>query len=137
MNSIIISRLGIFSSLSESLPNDFGYTIYLINKVEEEERDGTFHLQGHSQDSLLLFMDYARSFQEIEDLRSTYSPGSVEHKWLQRLTISRFWNQDQGHLEADLGNQDRWIYCFHLRSQVHQKQQNVQPAGVPAQAAEG
>ncbi|KAL7370082.1 hypothetical protein ABVT39_018532 [Epinephelus coioides] len=51
------------------LENDVGYTIYLINKVEEEERAGTFNPQGNSKDSLLSFLDYARSFQEIEDLR--------------------------------------------------------------------
>ncbi len=51
------------------LENDVGYTIYLMKKVEEEERDGTFNPQGHSKDSLLSFLDYARSFKEIEDLR--------------------------------------------------------------------
>ncbi|XP_035860477.1 uncharacterized protein LOC116044534 isoform X2 [Sander lucioperca] len=51
------------------LENDVGYTIYLMKKVEEEERDGTFNPQGHSKDSLLSFLDYARSFQEIRDLR--------------------------------------------------------------------
>ncbi|XP_028460663.1 uncharacterized protein LOC114573001 isoform X2 [Perca flavescens] len=51
------------------LENDVGYTIYLMKKVEEEERDGTFNPQGHNKDSLLSFLDYARSFQEIRDLR--------------------------------------------------------------------
>ncbi|XP_028424012.1 uncharacterized protein LOC114548327 [Perca flavescens] len=51
------------------LENDVGYTIYLMKKVEEEERDGTLNPQGHNKDSLLSFLDYARSFQEIRDLR--------------------------------------------------------------------
>ncbi|XP_028460775.1 uncharacterized protein LOC114573068 isoform X2 [Perca flavescens] len=51
------------------LENDVGYTIYLMKKVEEEERDGTFNPQGHNKDSLLSFLDYARSFQLIRDLR--------------------------------------------------------------------
>ncbi|KAL7388403.1 hypothetical protein ABVT39_013076 [Epinephelus coioides] len=38
-------------------------------EVEEKERAGTFNPQGNSKDSLLSFLDYARSFQEIEDLR--------------------------------------------------------------------
>ncbi|KAK0139490.1 hypothetical protein N1851_023773 [Merluccius polli] len=50
------------------LENDVGYIIYLIKKVDEEERDGRFNPQGPSKDSLLSFLDYARSFQEIEDL---------------------------------------------------------------------
>ena len=52
------------------LENDVGYTIYLINKVDEEERDGGFHPQGHGKDSLLSFLEYARGFKEIEDLRT-------------------------------------------------------------------
>ncbi|XP_034054880.1 uncharacterized protein LOC117534739 [Gymnodraco acuticeps] len=51
------------------LENDVGYTLYLMDKVDEEERGGTFNPQGPSKDSLLSFLDYARSFQEIEDLR--------------------------------------------------------------------
>ncbi|KAK9533146.1 hypothetical protein VZT92_008298 [Zoarces viviparus] len=51
------------------LENDIGYTIYLMKKVEEEERDGTFNPHGNSKDSLLSFLDYSRSFQEIEELR--------------------------------------------------------------------
>ncbi|CAL8392486.1 unnamed protein product [Arctogadus glacialis] len=37
--------------------------------VDEEERAGTFNPQEHSKDSLLSSLDYARSFQEIQDLR--------------------------------------------------------------------
>lgn len=50
------------------LENDVGYTIYLLKKVEEEEKEGAFNPQGHGKDSLLSFLDYARTFQEIEDL---------------------------------------------------------------------
>ncbi|KAL7370284.1 hypothetical protein ABVT39_024887 [Epinephelus coioides] len=51
------------------LQNDVGYTLYLINKVEEEEKAGQFHPEGHSKDSLLSFLHYSRGFKEIEDLR--------------------------------------------------------------------
>ena len=44
--------------------------MYLMKKVDEEERAGTFNPQGHSKDSLLSSLDYARSFQEIQDLRN-------------------------------------------------------------------
>ena len=39
------------------LENDVGYTIYLMKKVDDEERAGTFNPQGHSKDSLLSFLD--------------------------------------------------------------------------------
>ncbi|KAG5834113.1 hypothetical protein ANANG_G00257840, partial [Anguilla anguilla] len=55
------------------LENDVGYTIYLLNKVEEEEKAGTFSPEGHSKDSLLSFIGYARSFKDIEDLRQYLS----------------------------------------------------------------
>jgi hypothetical protein len=32
--------------------------------------EGAFNPQGHSKDSLLSFLVYARSFQEIQDLRN-------------------------------------------------------------------
>jgi len=41
--------------------------------MEEEERDGKFNLRGNSKDILLSFLDYARSFQEVEDLRKYLS----------------------------------------------------------------
>ncbi|KAM3621622.1 uncharacterized protein V6R79_013761 [Siganus canaliculatus] len=51
------------------LENDVGYIMYLMKKVEEEEREGTFRPEGNSKDSLLSFMEYAKSFREIVDLR--------------------------------------------------------------------
>ncbi len=50
------------------LENDVGYTIFLTKKVEEEERAGQFKPEGPKKDSLLSFLEYSRSFQEIEDL---------------------------------------------------------------------
>ncbi|XP_069377509.1 uncharacterized protein [Paralichthys olivaceus] len=55
------------------LENDVGYTIFLMKKVEEEEREGTFNPQGHAKESLLSFLDYASSFQDIMDLRAYLS----------------------------------------------------------------
>lgn len=51
------------------LENDMGYTIYLFNKVEQEESEGTFNPEGHSKESLLSFLDYAGAFKEIKDLQ--------------------------------------------------------------------
>ncbi len=50
------------------LENDVGYTIFLTKKVEEEERAGQFKPEGPKKDSLFSFLEYSRSFQEIEDL---------------------------------------------------------------------
>ncbi|XP_016317103.1 uncharacterized protein LOC107669411 [Sinocyclocheilus anshuiensis] len=50
------------------LENDVGYTMFLTKKVEEEERAGQFKPEGPKKDSLLSFLEYSRSFQEIEDL---------------------------------------------------------------------
>lgn len=47
------------------LENDVGYTIYLFNKVEQEESEGTFNPEGHSKDSLLSFLDYASKISRI------------------------------------------------------------------------
>ncbi|RVE64370.1 hypothetical protein OJAV_G00125310 [Oryzias javanicus] len=60
------------------LENDVGYTIYLINKVEEEERAGQFHAEGPKKDSLLSFLDYTKNFSEIGDLRNYLADRSVE-----------------------------------------------------------
>ena len=37
------------------LENDVGYTMYLMKKVDEEERAGTFNPKGHSKDTCCLF----------------------------------------------------------------------------------
>ncbi|KAJ8333427.1 hypothetical protein SKAU_G00414350 [Synaphobranchus kaupii] len=50
------------------LENDVGYTIYLSRRVDKETTAGTFTAAGHSKDSLLSFLEYAHSFQEIQDL---------------------------------------------------------------------
>ncbi|KAJ8353430.1 hypothetical protein SKAU_G00209970 [Synaphobranchus kaupii] len=50
------------------LENDVGYTLYLIKKVDQEEKAGVFKPEGHSKASLLSFLEYSRSHQEIEDL---------------------------------------------------------------------
>lgn len=51
------------------LENDVGYTLYLTGKVEQEENAGQFNPVGHRKDSLLSFLEYSRSFKEVEDLR--------------------------------------------------------------------
>ncbi|KAK9955991.1 hypothetical protein ABG768_013751 [Culter alburnus] len=51
------------------LENDVGYALYLSSKVEEEERAGQFNPEGPCKDSLISFLEYSRSFKEIEDLK--------------------------------------------------------------------
>lgn len=50
------------------LENDVGYAVYLSKKVEEEETAGLFKAEGPKKDSLLSFLEYSRSFQDIQDL---------------------------------------------------------------------
>ncbi|XP_016353781.1 uncharacterized protein LOC107697487 [Sinocyclocheilus anshuiensis] len=51
------------------LENDVGYALYLSDKVEEEEQAGQFNPEGPCKDSLISFLEYSRSFKEIEDLK--------------------------------------------------------------------
>lgn len=44
------------------------YTIYLIRNKLKEEAAGVFIAEGHSKDSLLSFVNYALSFNEIQSL---------------------------------------------------------------------
>lgn len=55
------------------LENDVGYALYLSSKVEEEERAGQFNPEGPCKDSLISFLEYSRSFKEIEDLKQYLS----------------------------------------------------------------
>ncbi|KAL0151966.1 hypothetical protein M9458_052731, partial [Cirrhinus mrigala] len=52
------------------LENDIGYTIYLIKSLQQEEAAGDFMTEGNSKDSLLSFVSYAQSFEEIQSLLS-------------------------------------------------------------------
>jgi len=58
------------------LENDVGYSLYLSDKVEEEERAGQFNPEGPCKDSLISFLEYSRSFKEIEDLKQYLSQRS-------------------------------------------------------------
>lgn len=55
------------------LENDIGYTIYLIKSLQQEEAAGDFMAEGHNKDSLLSFVSYAHSFEEIQSLLSYLS----------------------------------------------------------------
>ncbi|XP_048017628.1 uncharacterized protein LOC125249384 isoform X2 [Megalobrama amblycephala] len=55
------------------LENDVGYALYLSSKVEEEEQAGQFNPEGPCKDSLIFFLEYSRSFKEIEDLKQYLS----------------------------------------------------------------
>ncbi|KAE8277938.1 hypothetical protein D5F01_LYC24023 [Larimichthys crocea] len=50
------------------LENDVGYTVYLLKHREKEEAAGVCTTEGHKKASLLSFVDYARSFEEIISL---------------------------------------------------------------------
>ncbi|KAL2087147.1 hypothetical protein ACEWY4_018206 [Coilia grayii] len=60
------------------LENDVGYTVYLMKKVEEEERAGLFNPEGPKKDRLLSFTEYSRSFQDTEDLLKYLAEKTVE-----------------------------------------------------------
>ncbi len=51
------------------LENDVSYTLFWINKVEEDKRSGSARAEGPKKDSILSFYQYAKSFKEVEDLR--------------------------------------------------------------------
>ncbi|XP_056110387.1 uncharacterized protein LOC130087886 isoform X1 [Rhinichthys klamathensis goyatoka] len=55
------------------LENDVSYALYLSDKVEEEEQAGQFNPEGPCKDSLISFLEYSRSFKEIEDLKQYLS----------------------------------------------------------------
>ncbi|KAM3620726.1 uncharacterized protein V6R79_001178 [Siganus canaliculatus] len=59
------------------LENDVGYTIYLIKTQQKEEAAGVFTAEGHSKDSLLSFIAYALSFEEVRSLLSFESKRPV------------------------------------------------------------
>ncbi|XP_073327802.1 uncharacterized protein [Pagrus major] len=50
------------------LENDVGYVMYLISHREKEEAAGVATTVGNKKDSLLSFVSYARSFEEIQSL---------------------------------------------------------------------
>nr|XP_055036625.1 uncharacterized protein LOC129424075 [Misgurnus anguillicaudatus] len=52
------------------LENDMGYTIYLMKTLQQDEAAGDFRAEGHSKQSLLSFVNYAHSFEDIERLFS-------------------------------------------------------------------
>ncbi|XP_051762982.1 uncharacterized protein LOC127519376 [Ctenopharyngodon idella] len=58
------------------LENDVGYTMYLIKNLQKEEASGIPMAEGHSKDSLLSFVNYALSFEEIQSLL-TYEASGV------------------------------------------------------------
>ncbi|XP_067285748.1 uncharacterized protein [Pseudorasbora parva] len=55
------------------LENDMGYTIYLMKTLHQEEAAGDFMTEGHSKNSLMSFVTFAHSFEEIESLLSYVS----------------------------------------------------------------
>lgn len=58
------------------LENDVGYTMYLIKNLQKEEASGIPVAEGHGKDSLLSFVNYALSFEEIQSLL-TYEASGV------------------------------------------------------------
>ncbi|KAK9969791.1 hypothetical protein ABG768_027942 [Culter alburnus] len=57
------------------LENDVGYTMYLIKNLQKEEASGIPMAEGHSKDSLLSFVNYALSFEEIQSLLTYEASG--------------------------------------------------------------
>lgn len=50
------------------LENDVSYTLFWINKVEGEAKANLAREAGPKKDSILTFCQYAKSFQEVQDL---------------------------------------------------------------------
>ena len=50
------------------LENDVGYTVYLLQDTQKEKDAGVFVAKGHHKESLVSFLEYAQSFQEIRSL---------------------------------------------------------------------
>ncbi|XP_028296093.1 uncharacterized protein LOC114458046 [Gouania willdenowi] len=50
------------------LENDVDYTIYLLKHIEKEKAAGVSMTEGNSKASLLSFVDYAHSFDQIKSL---------------------------------------------------------------------
>ncbi len=112
--------------------DDVGYTIFLTKKVEEEERAGQFKPEGPKKDSLLSFLEYSRSFQEIEDLikylagRSVAPPVRNEDDNLVGFGI----NADKTWIDIWESRADGYA-AFHSQETVCSRQQNVSAAAVP------
>lgn len=51
-----------------ALENDVGYTVYLFKDVQKEREAGVFVAEGHKKTSMVTFLDYAHSFEEIRAL---------------------------------------------------------------------
>ena len=51
-----------------TLENDVGYTLYLLQCVQKEKDAGLFVAEGHKKESLVSFLEYAESFEEIRSL---------------------------------------------------------------------
>lgn len=60
------------------LENDIGYTVYLLKNLQQEGAAGVFTAEGLSKSSLLAFVNYAHSFEEIQSFLSYVSknPGA-------------------------------------------------------------
>lgn len=88
------------------LENDVGYALYLSNKVEEEEQAGQFNPEGPCKDSLISFLEYSRSFKEIEDLK----------RYLKRPDPSPVLIEDDNTVGFGTRAQDTWRKIWDTRA---------------------
>lgn len=102
------------------LENDVSYALYLSDKVEEEEQAGQFNPEGPCKDSLISFLEYSRSFKEIEDLKQYLS---------QRPDPVAVLTEDDTTVGFGSRTQDTW------RNILCSRQQNVQFAAVSFKTA--
>lgn len=117
------------------LENDVSCTIYLLKEVQKEEEHGTFNPHGQSKDSLLSFLNYSRSLQEIVDLRKylhsreTAPPVDSEGDNIVGFCVraKNIWRQ------VWEGRTDGYA-VFIIRGKCVPNRKNVQVAAVHAQA---
>lgn len=78
------------------------YALYLSDKFEEEEKAGQFDPEGPCKDSLISFLEYTRSFKEIEDLKRYLFQRPDPVPVLIEDQYCWIWNKSTRHLEENL-----------------------------------
>ena len=116
------------------LENDIGYTIYLIRNQQKEETAGVFMAEGHSKDSLLSFVSYAQSFQEIQSLLN-YEEQKPVVTAAAALEDDQLVGFGQKHLERHLGQQGWWLCSLYNEEKLCSRDNDAQATTVPAEEA--
>ncbi|XP_016315579.1 uncharacterized protein LOC107668272 [Sinocyclocheilus anshuiensis] len=124
------------------LENDMGYTIYLMKTLQQEEAAGEFRAEGHSKHSLVSFVNYAHSFEEIESPLSYVSTtpaapaASSEDDQNYKSTWQEIWkSRADGYASCALGATCVPGTRMHKLQQYLRKQQQSTCRPVPTSSA--